>query len=327
MGQKVNPNIIRLGKTKEWNLKHNENKPSEQSLYTFKNVEIKSFITKFLKDNGLILSDCRINFSNSTLNVFIAYYSTLELNLLTNKISTKNKNKAKKCYKISRHVNSLFNYKKKLNKKKLCKTKKIKFLKYSNNFFNKKIINIKSFHKSSFLEKFSESLKNFIKNKELKIIIIFKQLNKSVKNNFTKKKLGFIQEKITELRLFEKSSFFNEGLNTIWAINKSIDSSKLLSKFISSQLKILKKNHNFFLRFLKVALTIPINNTKFNSDIHGIKIKIKGKFNNSARAKHKIIIVGYIPLLTLKSITNYSEAVSYNSNGTFGVKVWVYKKH
>jgi ribosomal protein S3 len=184
---------------------------------------------------------------------------------------------------------------------------------------------VKDFQKDSFIEKFTKSLQHFINKKEIKVVLILKQLNKSTKSELNKKKLGFIQEKVSELRLFEKNHFFNEGLNLVFTAIKNAKHVKLLAKFIANELKQAQKNHNFFLQFIKTTLTLCINNTKLNSGVHGLKIKIKGKFNKAARARHKIILIGRLPLLAITSNIDYSEVVAYNFNGTFGVKVWIYK--
>lgn len=99
------------------------------------------------------------------------------------------------------------------------------------------------------------------------------------------------------------------------------DSPYLLSNFIALQLKKLKR-HNFFLKFIQTGL--EIFDSPVFSNVKGIKIKIKGRFNGAPRAKHKVIKVGKkIPILSLNSNIKYAESVSYTSNGTFGVKVWV----
>jgi ribosomal protein S3 len=146
----------------------------------------------------------------------------------------------------------------------------------------------------------------------------------NIKLNFNKKKLRLIKEKLAELRLFEKNPFFNEGINVFFTFIKNNESPELVTEFIANQLKQLKKNHNFFLKFIKAALTL-LNNKRLGSNTDGIKIKIKGKFNKSPRARHKTITIGNLPLLTMTSNTHYSEKIAYSSNGTFGVKIWTYK--
>ena len=74
MGQKTNPIILRLGINKTWNSEYIENKNSELSVYTFKSLEIKSYIEKFLKNKGLLLHSFKINYSNSSLHIKISYF-------------------------------------------------------------------------------------------------------------------------------------------------------------------------------------------------------------------------------------------------------------
>ena len=44
MGQKINPNILRIGKIKEWKSKYVEKKSTEFSTVLFRDLEIKKFI-------------------------------------------------------------------------------------------------------------------------------------------------------------------------------------------------------------------------------------------------------------------------------------------
>ena len=79
----------------------------------------------------------------------------------------------------------------------------------------------------------------------------------------------------------------------------------------------------FFLRFIKATLIIFNNNPL--SKLQGIKIQIKGRINGAPRAKHKIININNgVPVLSLNSKIDYSEATSYTTNGTLGIKVWIY---
>ena len=48
MGQKTNPNILRLGRIKEWKSKYIEKKTIESSTVVFRDLEIKKFI--FIKN-------------------------------------------------------------------------------------------------------------------------------------------------------------------------------------------------------------------------------------------------------------------------------------
>jgi len=74
MGQKINPNIFRLGIIQKWKTEFFEKKNQELPLYTFKDVSIKEFIERVLKIQNLFLHDYRLQYSESTLNIFISYF-------------------------------------------------------------------------------------------------------------------------------------------------------------------------------------------------------------------------------------------------------------
>ena len=74
MGQKINPNIFRLGINKKWKTEFFEKKRYELPLYTFKDLEIKSYVQRFLEKQGIILHDYKQYYSNSTLHLYISYF-------------------------------------------------------------------------------------------------------------------------------------------------------------------------------------------------------------------------------------------------------------
>lgn len=74
MGQKINPTIFRLGINKTWNTEYFESKKSELPLYTFKNLEIKEYIQKFLSNNGLLMHNYKIQYNKSLINIYISYF-------------------------------------------------------------------------------------------------------------------------------------------------------------------------------------------------------------------------------------------------------------
>lgn len=355
MGQKTNPNIFRLGKTKNWNSKHFEKKSSETKIYTFKDLEIRKFINKFFKNNGLKIYNCKLHYSDEgTLNIFISYYLTLQSVFLISQIShsqkiklNKQKNKfklKKKHVKVQKHAHNYIRYQKMIYNKKLNKYIEIKNFRNIKNtiVFEKKKknfrrINLLKYYKKaiistnhqkleyiktdSFLEKFSKSLHLFI-NKKINVYITFKQLNKSLKQNLTKANVKLLKKSVVQLRKYEQNEFSKEGINVLLLCTTKTNSASLLAEFIATQLKKLKR-HNFFLRFIKAALIIFNNNPL--SKLQGIKIKIKGRINGAPRAKHKIITINNgVPVLSLKSKVDYAEATSYTANGTLGVKIWMY---
>ena len=79
MGQKTNPNILRLGVIKNWDSKYIEKKSSEIAFFDFKSLEIKKFLEKLFKDNKMILHCCKLSYSeNNLLQIFISYYAMPE---------------------------------------------------------------------------------------------------------------------------------------------------------------------------------------------------------------------------------------------------------
>jgi len=349
MGQKVHPTIFRLGKTKTWKDQYFEKKLPETAIYSFKSVEIKKFIYKFFQNNGLTVQNCKLHFlDENSLHIFISYYLTLKSLLLITEVNkkqniklvkSKQKINLKKFLPIKKNIKNYFNYQrinynnilnktiKKKNFKKvkiilkteknLLKSRRMSLLKiYKQNTKIQNYKKIKNLNINSFLENFFKSLHIFL-NKNINIFLTLQQLNKNFKQTIKSKESKLLKKNIANLRKYEKNEFFKEGINTLYICSKKPNSSELLATFIATQLRKLKR-HNFFLKFLKSTLAIL--------ESQNIKIKIKGRFNGAPRAKHKIINVGNgVPALTMNSSIDYSEKTAYTSNGTFGVKVWIYE--
>jgi ribosomal protein S3 len=375
MGQKTNPNIFRLGKTKNWTSQYFEKKTNEIALYSFKNLEIKKFIYKFFKDNELLLHNCKVYYLNeNSLYIFFSYYLTFDSTIYINSINKKHnikfthKKKIKRFFKTDSKQKNPFNTTNKKKKKRLIIKKYIKnYTNYKNlnYFFNtlstsiqtknnliaNKIIkleknsykirrlnalkeykkfliiknykNAKTIETKSFLSKFFESLHLFL-NKNINIFLTIQQLNKNLKQTFNIKKIKLLKKKLINLKKYEQNSFFKDGINIMFICTTQKNSANLLAQFIANQLQKIKR-HNFLLKFVKATLLLFTSNTL--SNIQGMKIKIKGRFNGAPRAKHKIIIIGKgVPNLTIDAKIDYSEETAYTINGTFGVKVWIYEK-
>jgi len=101
------------------------------------------------------------------------------------------------------------------------------------------------------------------------------------------------------------------------------NSANLLAKFIASQLEKIKRQ-KFFFSFLNQTLTVLLNSNL--SQVKGVKILIRGRLNGAPRAKQKIIIIGDVPVQNISAKLDYSQATAHNSNGSYGVKIWVVEK-
>ena len=126
------------------------------------------------------------------------------------------------------------------------------------------------------------------------------------------------------LRRESRNKFFNETVNILVIAVIKKNSAQLLAELIAYQLSINKK-HNFFLIFVKRFLITLVLEKNF-SNVSGIKFIIKGRFNGTPRARKRIYLAGKVPTQTIDSNIDYSQAISYTPNGTFGVKVWICKK-
>ena len=62
-----------------------------------------------------------------------------------------------------------------------------------------------------------------------------------------------------------------------------------------------------------------------NREIKGAKIKLSGRLNGAEISRTDWLANGRMPLQALRAVIDYGEATAFNSYGTVGVKVWLYK--
>lgn len=345
MGQKTNPNILRLGVSKNYNFKYIEKKSTEFALYNFKNLEIKNFVYQFFKNNNLKVSICKINYSsNDNLHISISYYALPKKNAIVNEIdeeststillNKKLPNGEPVPYDFYKLISSI----KLLNKTRIAASTQKKFLvrKQIKKLYIKKLRHLKQeycavgsnsvesgFEKTNFLTDFLESLYKFL-NKNLKVYLTVKQLNKKIKKKINRKNIKIIKKQLVKLNRYKKNEFFKEGVNTLFICSQHLEPASLLADFIANQLQKTKR-HNFFLKFVKKALMLFKRNK--NLKLKGIKIKITGKLNRSHRARHRTVKIDKIlPVLSMQSNIDYAEKVAFTPAGTVGVKVWAFCK-
>lgn len=361
MGRKANPIILRIDKTYASKAKYIEKKSLESPIYNFKNIEIENFIKQFFNSYGLSIHDLKLSFFNSTLYIFVSYFSTLKANAIIKNVVHENrkikflpkkvkystdyvklinhtrkhnfyKKASEKCKENNSELQpnstivttSKVNKERSLNLKRIPSATRARFLKYFANYdISKKYDNISSFNSNTFLTKFFESLSLFTKQK-INFSLVLKPINTEIKQEITKKNIKTLKKNLVRLRKYEKNKFFKEGINIMFLSVIQKNSAELLAKFIAQELQ-KQKRHNFFIRFLKNTLT-QFHKKAFLY-IKGIKIQIKGRFNGAPRARHKILeIKNGVPAMTINSKIDYFEASSFTTNGTFGVKVWVCEK-
>lgn len=334
MGQKTNPNIFRLGINKTWKTEYFEKKRHELPLYIFKDLEIKDYIKRFLETQGIYLHNYKQHYNNSTLYLYISYFVPIEfIHKETKKIdkSLLILNSEKKISFFNKTRNS-FNFFNKTNTNNTIQPILSRFSSKEayiiRKYLNRSIPSLKknlpnNSHDLLILDtkglfvKFFKVL-NLFTNKNFEIVIHWSCLNK----NFT-----FLKElKRKNFILFQKfrrTPFLKTGLELMFHVTCNKNSASLLASFIAMHVKKIKR-HKFFFAFLKQVLTVLISSNL--SEIDGIKIAIKGRLNSAARARHKIIIVGKTPIHSLRTKIDYHQMSVHNSNGSYGIKVWVVEK-
>jgi len=301
MGQKTNPNIFRLGINKKWKTEFFEKKQRELPLYTFKDLEIKSYIGRFLETKGLILHDYKQHYNDSTLYLYISYFVSSDFvrnkDTKTERITLLSSSKQKDISKVAKHVNNKYFY-----------------FSTANKDFNRHSVLIKT---STVFDNMFTVLNLFTNNK-YNIVINFCCINKDLHFLKSTQKKNFIL-----LQKFKNSQFLKEGIELIFHVVYNKSSANLLAKFIALQLKKVKR-HKFFLTFLKQSLSI-LSTSEF-SKIKGVKIIVKGRLNGVPRARHQIITINDVPAQSLMTNLDYAQTTTHNSNGSYGIKVWIIEK-
>lgn len=351
MGQKTNPTALRLGKIREWEVRHFEKKPTESFYYSLKEIEIQKFAEKFFNNYGLQIQKCKVFLNERTLQIFISYYaveksyqliseltSNQKIKLFTkNKITTnfiKKKSNTKNFYQFWAYLQKLkkvktkrrfsrflrFNTKLKNNYKIIRNTNLEFYKKTHSDFFN-----TSTSYNNKFINKFTETLNKYLNlNKYFTVSLTCKQINKSLLSNLNKKNNKFIKRVVSQLRRYQNNSYYTDGLNLLFQCIKNKQSHKLIAEYIARELGKLKR-HSLFFRFVTAALTLFYRQDF--SEMYGIKIQIKGRINGNPRSKKKLISVGRsIQNQSLLNNVNYYESTAFTKNGSFGVKTWVSEK-
>ena len=62
-----------------------------------------------------------------------------------------------------------------------------------------------------------------------------------------------------------------------------------------------------------------------NQEVKGAKVRVSGRLNGAEISRADWLAQGRMPLQTLRAHIDYGEATAFNSYGTVGIKVWMYK--
>lgn len=338
MGQKINPIIFRLGVNKTWKTEFFEKKNHELPLYVFKDLEVRNYIERVLETYGIILHDYKQHYNGSTLNLYVSYFVTSDFMVdkkeIVDKLVIKNTIGEKKIIKNSyssmgNSVHSSFNgklidlandsarlYRLKQYFNSSQSSLQLENLGSEQSKIGKRFASINSKVDGIFDQVFE--VLNLFSNNKLDMTLNLCCINKDLYF------LKFSQEKIfMSLQKFRNTPFLKEGIELLFHVAYNSNSANLLAKFIALQLKKIKRQ-KFFLSFLKQSLTILLNSDP--SKIKGVKIVIKGRLNGVPRAKQKIMVIGDVPAQSISAKLDYSQTTIHNSNGSYGIQVWVVEK-
>lgn len=75
----------------------------------------------------------------------------------------------------------------------------------------------------------------------------------------------------------------------------------------------------------RMVMKRAIENVMQNHDVKGAKVKISGRLNGAEISRSDWLAKGRMPLQSLRAHIDYSEATAFNTYGTVGIKVWIYK--
>lgn len=153
----------------------------------------------------------------------------------------------------------------------------------------------------------------------LKIFLKVRDVNKLVKT-LIDLRMDYVNK---IFRRYLKDIMFEELLNVLVVSLFINNSSRLLVHFLVMKFKSIKNQNKLFF-YLKLILVEFIKKSIFK--IEGIKLSIKGRFNKSLRSKKKDIVLGSIPLQTIRTKIDYFSSPAFTSVGTFGIKLWICRK-
>ena len=335
MGQKVNPNIFRLGVNKLWK--------SEAAITKHKNSSLNNLFIYLSIKNELIrrqvlLSDFKIKNVSKTFEVIIqvlAYFrikkirqrykwwrrftkkSVLKNNFkLNTHILLLKKLKKKKTYLFKHDIKFYNTWKKKIKNFLFIKSRKSKI----KNFYKKKnlilckkdklkLVQLKNLLKINKISIKLEQKLKLIYNRAIKVQLInvlntLPKRNKKINNKIFKKLYKFkknpaLKDFITiiSLCLLMKQTFLlNEFLSA------EIQKSKKLGQILKIITQVLKKQKKYFL-------------------LKGFKLSMWGKLNKAGRSKKRIIRLGDLSFQTLKNKVSQSLVHCNTRYGVIGIKL------
>lgn len=119
----------------------------------------------------------------------------------------------------------------------------------------------------------------------------------------------------------EIKSDIEKIMNTTVRVNiEEVKRPELAAKLVAENIaRQLERRINF-----RRATKMSAQNT-MNAGAKGIRIEVAGRLNGAEMSRREKVILGSVPLHTLRADVDYHGARAKTAAGIIGVKVWIYK--
>lgn len=121
-------------------------------------------------------------------------------------------------------------------------------------------------------------------------------------------------------KLFRKRGIANPKLSLSLNVEE-LKRTEISAQYVGQQIAWDLERRLPFRRTIKKYLEQVMQ----NREIQGAKIKLSGRLDGNEIARREWLAKGKLPLQTLRANIDYGEVTAFNSYGTVGVKVWLYK--
>lgn len=127
-----------------------------------------------------------------------------------------------------------------------------------------------------------------------------------------------IEKKIIE---FRKSNKINDLQFKLSLNIEELKRGEVAASYIAEQIALDMQKR------IPYRLTVKkhLDYLRQHKDVKGAKIKIKGRLDGNEIARRETFKFGSLPSNNLRAKIDYAKATSFNTYGTVGVHVWIYK--
>ena len=241
----------------------------ESSFYLYKTLEIQKYLNRFFGLYKIKIHNCKIFYSESSLQVFISFYVTAKTITVIYKNLTKYSKKlltytsrASSKYKNPKQKKAIKPQFKLPSPKVKLKIKRLQKIRMKKGLLSTKSNTFLAVGLKKFQDILLESLIKYTKNK-IDVSVTLQNLNRYKQLSYTQ--VESLKILFRQLRKYVRNSFFKEAINVLFITILKRKSAKLLADFISDQFRLnqlrtdqrtISRKDNYFLGFLKQAIML-----------------------------------------------------------------------